>query len=110
MCLWGWSSSTGEGSNVMNSVLSTYNREQGRGSSNDGRYSNPELDALTVETLSTIDDAKREALIQKGVAMAMGDVALIPLFILTNAWATRKGLTYAAGASEMTLAMDVRSA
>ena len=110
MCLWGWSSSTGEGSNVMNSVLSTYNKEKGRGSSNDGRYSNPELDALTDAALSTIDDAKREALIQKGVAMAMGDVSLIPLFILTNAWATRKGLTYAAGSSEMTLAMDVHSA
>ena len=110
MCLWGWSSSTGEGSNVMNSVLSTYNKEKGRGSSNDGRYSNPEFDALTDAALSTIDDTKREALIQKGVAMAMGDVALIPLFILTNAWATRKGLAYAAGSSEMTLAMDVRSA
>ena len=41
---------------------------------------------------------------------AMGDVALIPLVILTNAWATRKGLTYTAGSSEMTLAMDVHSA
>ena len=108
MCLWGWGSGTGEGSNVLNGVIGTYDKEKGRGASNDGRYSNPELDALTERALSTIDDAAREKLIQQGVAMAAEDLPIIPLFMLTNAWALQKGLTYEARADELTLAMGVK--
>ena len=110
MCLWGWGSGTGEGSNVLNGVLGTFDKEKGRGASNDGRYSNPELDALTERVLSTIDDTEREKLIRQGVAMAAEDLPIIPLFMLTNAWVVQKGLTYEARADELTLATGIRRA
>jgi peptide/nickel transport system substrate-binding protein len=110
MCLWGWGSGTGEGSNVLSGVLATFDKAKGRGASNDGRYSNPELDALTDRVLSTIDDAEREKLIQQGVAMVADDLPIIPLVMLTNAWAVQKGLRYEARADELTLAMGIRRA
>ena len=108
MCLWGWGSGTGEGSNVLSGVLATFDKARGRGASNDGRYSNPDLDALTDRVLSTIDDAEREKLIQQGVAMVADDLPIIPLVMLTNAWVVQKGLRYEARADELTLAMGVQ--
>jgi peptide/nickel transport system substrate-binding protein len=110
MCLWGWGSGTGEGSNVLNGVLATYDKAKGRGASNDGRYSNPELDALTDRVMSTIDDAEREKLIRQGVALAAEELPIIPLFMLTNAWAVQKGIRYEPRADELTLAMGVHRA
>ena len=108
MCLWGWSSSTGEGSNVLNNVLTTYDKAKGAGSGNDDRYSNPAMDDLAQRALSTIDTAQREALVRQGVAMAAEDLPIIPLFMLKNAWGVRTGLDYAPRADELTLAMGVR--
>jgi len=110
MCLWGWGSGTGEGSNMLNNVLSTYSRERGRGSSNDGRYSDPAMDALAERALSTIDDAAREAVIREGVAMAAAELPIIPLVMLRNAWALRRDLRYEARADELTLATGLRRA
>ena len=108
MCLWGWSSSTGEGSNVLNNVLTTYDKARGTGSGNDDRYSNPAMDDPAARALSTIGTAAREAIIREGVAMAAEDLPIIPLFMLDNAWGVRSGLDYAPRADELTLAMGVR--
>ena len=40
----------------------------------------------------------------------MDDLGLIPLFQLTNIWASRRGLTHEARADERTVAMGVRPA
>ena len=86
-------------------ILGTFDREKRTGASNAGRYSNPELDALTGRAAATIDDRAREALLQQAVKLAMDDVAIIPLFQLVNSWALRRGLTYDARMDERTTAM-----
>ncbi|MFX8393327.1 hypothetical protein ABTL67_19685, partial [Acinetobacter baumannii] len=62
------------------------------------------------EIMATIDDRKREQLLQDATAMAMQDHAIIPLFYNVNSWAMTKGLTYAPRADEYTYAMTVRPA
>lgn len=103
----GWGAGTGEMSDPLRALVATPNRDKGMGTTNKGRYSNPALDAVLEEALSTVDDKKREELLQKGSKIAMDDYALIPLHIEVTPWATRKGLTYRARADQFTLANGV---
>ena len=106
----GWGSSTGEASYAAINIMGTYNREQRRGASNAGRYSNPQRDALTDRATTLLDDGEREQVLREVVQLAMDDQALIPLFHLINTWATRRGLTYEARMDESTRAMAARPA
>lgn len=106
--LGGWGSTTGEASYALVNILGTYDREKRTGASNSGRYSNPDLDALTERAAATIDDPTREALLRESVRLAMEDVAIIPLFQLINSWALKRGLRYEARMDERTIAMGVR--
>ena len=45
-----------------------------------------------------------------GVAMAMGDVAIIPLYQMTNFWAARRGVTYEATGYDYTRLTQARLA
>ncbi len=106
----GWGSGTGEISSPLRALVATPNKDKGWGASNRGRYSNPKLDAMIDEVMATIDDKKREALMQEATALAMQDHAIIPLFYNVNSWAMKKGLTYAPRADEYTYAMTVKPA
>ena len=108
--LTGWGSVTGEASYALVNIIGTYNREARTGSANQGRYSNPQLDALTARAASTLDDAARERLLQEAVKMAMDDVAIMPMYQLVNVWAVRRGLRHDARMDERTVAMGVRQA
>ncbi|GGJ04811.1 ABC transporter substrate-binding protein [Neoroseomonas lacus] len=110
MRLSGWGSSTGEASFAAIHIMGTYNREQRRGASNIGRYSNPAMDALVDRATTILDDGEREVVLHEVVRMAMEDVAVIPLFHLVNSWATRRGVTYEARMDETTRAMAARPA
>jgi peptide/nickel transport system substrate-binding protein len=110
MRLAGWGSATGEASSAAINVLGTWNRELRRGSSNGGRYSNPQFDALVDRAVMILDDAEREAALREVVRFAMADEAMIPLFHLVNSWATRRGLTYRARMDESTRATHTRAA
>ncbi|MGE3064604.1 MAG: ABC transporter substrate-binding protein [Hyphomicrobiaceae bacterium] len=103
----GWSAGTGEVSGSLRPLVATYNKDKGMGTTNRGRYSNPNLDKLIEEALATVDDTKRAALLAHASEVAMADVALIPCHFQVNTWATRKGLKYRARSDEYTLAMDV---
>lgn len=103
----GWGAGTGEMSDPLRSLVATPIREKGFGGTNKGRYSNPQLDAIIEQALGTVDNAKREALLQQGSKMAMDDQALIPLHIEVTPWATRKGLSYKARADQYTVANGV---
>lgn len=105
----GWGSGTGEASSPLKSLLMSYDREKGYGGANRGRYSNPEVDKLTIEALSTVDDTRRAALLAKATEIAINDVGIIPLHYQINTWATRKGLKYTARADEYTQAMDAHA-
>lgn len=102
-----WGSSTGEGAYFLTNVVGTFSRELRRGASNVGRYSNPDLDALTARATATIDDAAREVLLRQAVKMVADDVPTILLMNLTNSWASRRGLRYDARMDERTIAMGV---
>ena len=104
----GWSSGTGEASSPIKALLATYNKDKGFGSANRGRYSNPKVDALLEEALATVDDPKREAVLQRATELAINDTGIIPLHFQVNLWATRNGITYLPRTDENTLAHKFR--
>jgi peptide/nickel transport system substrate-binding protein len=108
--LTGWSSTSAEASSALVNIVGTYDPEKRFGASNGSRYSNPELDALTLKAGTTMDDKEREKLLQDAVKMAIDDVALVPLHQLVNTWAVRKGLQHSPRMDERTRAMDIKPA
>ena len=102
---------TNEAADDMTYLLATYNKEKGMGAGNRGRFSNPQYDSLLDEALRTIDDTKREQLLQQATEIAIGDqLGLIPLYYQVNVWGTRKGMTFVPRTDELTHAMDARPA
>ncbi|HZQ62646.1 MAG TPA: ABC transporter substrate-binding protein [Casimicrobiaceae bacterium] len=110
LMLVGWGTGTGEASSSLKALLMTYNRDKGYGTANRGRYSNPKVDALTEDALGTVDDAKREALLQRATELAIADLGVVPLHFQVNLWATRDGITYVPRTDENTLAWKMKPA
>lgn len=106
----GWGSSSGEASNPLRSLVATYDRDKGFGTSNRGRYSNPAMDSKLEAALRELDDAKREELLREATRIAMEDVGIIPIHIQKNVWAMRPTLVHDSRADELTRAQDVRPA
>ena len=106
MGLWSWSNGTAEAGYALVNVLGTQDGAS-RGVSNVSGYSNPRLDALTAEALSTLDPGKRAGLLREAVALGVDEVGAITLFHFKNAWATRAGLRYEARSDDLTLAGSV---
>jgi len=104
----GWSPDTMEASSSLKSLLATYNADKGMGASNRGRYSNPKLDAVLDQALATVDDGRREKLLQQATEIGVGDLGIIPLYHQHNLWATRKGVVYEPRADERTLAYEFK--
>ena len=105
----GWGSNP-DGSHPLRNILATYSRERGWGASNRGRYSNPQVDTLLEQSLSEMDEAKREGMVVDAMRIAMQDVGVIPLHIQTNIWAARRGFEHTARRDELTRAQDLRPA
>jgi peptide/nickel transport system substrate-binding protein len=78
------------------------------GGSNRGRYSNPAMDAKLEEAMRTVDDPKREALLQEASRLVMTDFGILPLHFELSVWAMRKDLAYAGRADQATLAQFVK--
>jgi peptide/nickel transport system substrate-binding protein len=110
MLLIGNGATTGEYSFPVRAQFATVDRDRGMGASNRARYSNPQLDEVLAKALATVDDAKRELLLQQVGEIAMADQALVPLFHQDNLFATRKGLNYTARADGYMAAFMVRPA
>ena len=108
--LFGWGTGTAEASDALIAQNATYDPAKGWGAANRGRYSNPELDKLIGQALGTADDGAREKLLQQAQHVAFDDVAIIPLHIQKNIWATRTGLTYVPTVGEDLHLVDVRPA
>ncbi|MCG8544050.1 MAG: ABC transporter substrate-binding protein [Alphaproteobacteria bacterium] len=107
----GWGSGTGEASSPLKGLLVTHDKSKGFGASNRGRFSNPDVDELVVEALATVDDPKREKLLQQATEAAIGKYqGIIPLHYQVNTWATKPGLKYEARTDERTVAMGVKKA
>jgi peptide/nickel transport system substrate-binding protein len=103
----GWGSDSGEMSNPLRALAATPSREKGMGGTNRGRYSNPAMDAKLEEAMRTIDDKKREALLQDAAKLVTSDDGVLPLYFELSVWAMRKGLAYVGRADQATLAQFV---
>jgi peptide/nickel transport system substrate-binding protein len=110
LMLLGWSSGTGEASSPLKALLATYSTDKGFGTANRGRYSNGKVDALLEEALYTVDDPKREAILQRATEVAINDTGIVPLHSQVNVWATRDGITYVPRTDENTLANKFKPA
>src|SRR5690606_18109885 len=88
--------------------VTSYAPELGMGTSNYGRYSNPELDKIFRQAVTTVDDAQREKLLQQALTIALDDLPSIPLHYESTLWAFRKGLTYEGRADQYALATSVK--
>lgn len=103
----GWGAGSGEASSPLKSLIHTFDKDRGFGSSNRGRHSNPDIDAKIEEALRTVDDAKRQALLAEATEMAITNVAIIPTHYQVNTWASKKGIKYIPRTDEYTLAIGV---
>ena len=110
MPFFSWGISTGEAGYVLTNIFNTMDRDTGRGPANWGAYSNPALDRLIDRSLSTMDDAAREALLIQAQEIVAEDVAAIPLYQLVNFWATRAGIAYEPRQDQRTVAFGARTA
>ncbi len=107
--LLGWGNSPYPASGHLG-LMHTYNKEKGLGTYNRAGYSSAAYDAAIEAAVTTVNDAKREALEQKAVKIAMDDVALIPLHVQFTISAARKDIEFTPRADEATFAMNARPA
>lgn len=107
--LLGWGVGGGEPSGAMRGLLGTPDKEKGMGATNWSSYASPAFDALLTEALRTVDDRKREQLLQDAAEQALAkDFAIIPLYHQVATWAGRKGIAFVPRVDEFTLAYQVR--
>src|SRR3546814_19279057 len=86
----GWAASSGEMLNPLTSLVVTKTPAQGLGTTNWSKYSNPEVDKLVMEAYKTLDDDKREQLLQKAGGPTREESAIIPLQFEPPVWAMKK--------------------
>ncbi len=92
MMMIGWHSDTEDSANFYEFLTMTRNAETGRGQYNNGNYSNPKVDELTVKTLTMTDDAARATILQQVEKIQHDEAAFVPLHWQDLAWAARKGV------------------
>ena len=104
----GWGSSTGEQGSTLMSLIHTYAKERGMGTSNRGRFSDPAIDTLLEDAMSDVDEGSRSAKIAKVAEMAIGEqYAIIPVHYQMNFWAARTGVTYTPRADNYTIIAEI---
>ena len=106
----GWGTESGEQGSSLRSLLATHDPSKGMGVTNRGRYSNPAFDKMVSDALVTMDDKKREAMVQEAAEVAMNDTALIPIHYEVSTWATARGFRYTARTDQFTLATGLKPA
>jgi peptide/nickel transport system substrate-binding protein len=108
--LLGWGVGGGEPSGALRSLLGSADKDKGMGANNWSSYSNPQFDAMLTEALHTVDNKKREKLLQDATELALKkDYAIIPLYNQVATWAARKGIVFTPRTDEFTLAYQVRA-
>ena len=106
--LLGWGTESGEQGSSLRSLLATHDPSKGMGVTNRARYSNPAFDRMVSEAMATMDEKKREVMIQQAAEVAMNDTALIPIHYEVSTWATAKGFRYTARTDQYTLATELK--
>lgn len=105
LILLAWGSAwTGDASGALAQTLHTYDKAKGLGTWNLGQYSNPEVDALVQKSSTITDRAERDRVQAQAMALAMQDVALVPLMTLKATYGSRRKIAYVPYADETTIA------
>jgi peptide/nickel transport system substrate-binding protein len=94
-------------SSPLRALVATSNRETGFGSANRGPYANAEFDRVLVEALGTFDEKARASLFDQAGAMAVKDLAVIPLYFELATWAMKGTLDFKFNVNQETLAQNV---
>ena len=89
----GWSPGT-EAWAGLNAMVKTYG-EDGAGTFNGGRYSNPQLDKVLDAMRVELDLARRRQLVGDALRIMQADLPLIPLYRRTLTWVMRPDITVA---------------
>jgi peptide/nickel transport system substrate-binding protein len=66
------------------------------------------MDSVLDQALATMDNPRREKLLQEAVEIAIRDQAVVPLHYQVNTWAARRGYVYTPRTDERTYAFDVK--
>ncbi len=103
----GWGASSGEMSSPLKSLVATYDAEAGMGVTNAGRYSNPEMDEILTQAMSTIDDEERDTLLQQAESIVLDEFGIIPLHYEQTVWAMTPELDYEPRVDQYTIAREV---
>jgi peptide/nickel transport system substrate-binding protein len=80
----------------------------GLGTSNYGGFSDPELDKVFRQAITTVDETQRGKLLQQSVQMTLDQLPSIPLHFESSTWAFRSGIAYEGRADQLTLAASAR--
>ncbi|MBI9112121.1 ABC transporter substrate-binding protein [Maridesulfovibrio ferrireducens] len=88
----GWHPDTEDSANYTEFLLMCPNKETGYGQYNSGNYCNPEVDAMTIQTQTETDTAKRSALLQKIEKALYDDAAFVPLHWQNLSWASKNNM------------------
>ena len=78
--------------NSLRALVATADPARGYGTANRTRYGNVIVDNLLTDALTTMDDERRQQLLDRAIAFAMGDQPLIPVFYPIFDFASKKGL------------------
>lgn len=97
----------GETTDIMLSLVASFDADRNRGRINRARYANRALDAVLDRAAVTIDPKIREGLLRQASEMAVGDAAVLPLYFEGKVWAMRRELSFSPRADEYTLAAEV---
>jgi peptide/nickel transport system substrate-binding protein len=96
--------------NSLRALVATYDPSKGYGTANRTRYSNPVVDSLLTESLTTMDEELRQQKLERAINFAIADQPLIPVFFPSFDFAAKKGLTVTPRAQRRFNAMMVTPA
>jgi len=108
--LLGWGTESNEQGSGMRSLLATRDPDHGMGVNNRGRYSNVAFDKQLNDAFNTMDEKKREGMLQQAAETVMNDTGLIPIHYEVSTWATAKGYKYNPRTDQYTLATELKPA
>ena len=107
LVLLGYGSDTGEASSAFTSLLHTRIKEKNLGRVNRTGFANPKFDKFVGDALQTLENKKREKLLQDAGQLVADVVGAVPTHYQVNVWAHRPDLTYQARTDERTYGMYV---
>ena len=88
----GWHPDTEDSANYTEFLLMCPNKETGYGQYNSGNYCNPEVDAMTIQTQTETDTAKRSATLQNIEKTLYDNAAFVPLHWQNLSWASKNNM------------------